>query len=108
MIFLRLIDHFTPRHISLLAFLHNPTKWMEEYGIQKPNITSGSVSNILEHCFIELKDKNIFYEQFIRNLQSEGMIHEGSLNTMMTANGLYDSRTTVMGKNFLDFITPPK
>ena len=89
--------------------LHNPIGWMEQNNIQYPNWGMGGVSTVIEHCFQELHGNREFYDQLIRELQAEGLIGQGQyVHTTMTGDGMVESRTTGIGKMFLEFITREK
>lgn len=108
-IFLRLIDQLTPWHLRVLTFLDNPKDWMLRHDIANPGWGTGGVSVVLEHCFPELKSKQEFYEQLIRDLQTEGLVGQGQfLNIPTHMHGMLQSRTSGMGKRFLKFFSEPK
>lgn len=109
LIFLRLIDQLTPWHLRILSNLHNPGQWMEKNQIQNPGWGMGGVSTVLEHCFPDLRGNREFYDQIVRDLQTEGLVGQGNfLHVTMTGNGMLESRTSGMGKMFLSFITEPE
>lgn len=109
MIFLRLIDQLTPWHLRILSMLHNPAQWMEKNQIQNPGWGMGGVSTVLEHCFPDLRGNREFYDQIVRDIQTEGLVGQGNfLHVTMTGNGMLESRTSGMGKKFLSFITDPE
>ena len=109
LIFLRLIDHLTPWHLRILALSNDPAEWMRKYGKHNPGWVSGGLSDVINLCFPALQDKGEFCEQVIRDLQSEGLLVQGSyLNTMMTSSGMLASRTSNTGKTFVRFITSPR
>lgn len=107
-IFLTYIDDLTPWHLRVLAFFDNPLDWGEKHDITFPSWRSGGPADVLEHSFAELKGNRIFYDQLVRDLQARGLLSEGWLHTMMTATGMFASRTTDLGKSFLAFISEPR
>lgn len=108
LIFLRLIDQLTPWHLRVLALLNGPEEWMRNHGINNPGWGVGGVSTVLEHCFPELRGKRELYDQLVRELQTEGLIGQGEfLHLTMTGNGMVQSRTSQLGKQFLKFISNP-
>lgn len=108
-IFLRLIDQLTPWHLRIIALLDNPEKWMRRHTIANPGWGMGGVSTVLEHCFPELRSNREFYDQLVRELQTEGLVMQGQfLHITMTGHGMLESRTSGMGKQFLKFISEPE
>jgi hypothetical protein len=103
LLFLRLIDSFSASHLQLLAFLHDPSAGFAERGIDRPQITAGAMSHLIEAVFTDWpKD---FYPVIGRDLETSGLIH--GLSGMMTAQGLWQGRTTELGQRFLRFVTEP-
>lgn len=108
MIFLNLIDAFTPWHLKILQFFESPTEWARSNGISFGNFYMGAPSDILEQAFPELRGKREFYDKIVKDLYSQGMMSIESLHGMMTFNGMIASRTTNLGNQFLAFIREPK
>jgi len=116
MIFLNFIDRYTPWHLKLLQFADNPHQYAEchrieysyyfnmpSYDRQGTVITLGS---IIESIFPELEEKEKFYDLIIKELISNGLLHEEQyLTTRITESCMLVSRTTTMGKQFLQFIS---
>jgi hypothetical protein len=105
-IFLRLIDQLAPVHLRLLKFLDDPRIWMETHGINNPGWSMGGLSSVLEHCFPTMVGRRDVYDQVIRDLQTEGLVSQGSFtHTTMSGSGMLESRTSPRGRLFLRFIT---
>lgn len=107
MMFLNFIDTLTPWHLRILKFFDNPKKWYEKQNKPQLNLMMGGLSTILEDVFPELKGRREFYDQLFKDLYSRGLTGTGSLHTTMSEHGLYESRTTNFGKQFLNFIADP-
>lgn len=106
LIFLNLVDRYTPWHLIILKFLDDPRKFGENRKITYPNWSMGGTASVLEYTFPELKDRRGFYDQIVKDLYSDGLISSDSfLHTTMTDHGMFASRTTEMGKVFLAFIS---
>lgn len=106
--FLRLIDDLTPWHLRLLGLLNNPVRWMAKNGIKNPGWSLGGVSTVIEHCLPDLRGAMDFVDQLVRDLQTGGLVHQGSfLNVTMTGGGMLASHTSEMGKEFISFISRP-
>ena len=107
LIFLTFIDSFTPWHLAILKFFDNPKEWGQRHEITYQSYGMGSPSTILEKSFTELNGKRDLYDLFVKDLFSRGLMSTDSLHTSMSESGMFASRTTDMGKQFLKFITSP-
>lgn len=105
MIFLNFIDTLTPWHLKILKLFNDPVEWGKQNGITWPNWSAGGASMLLEHALPELKGRREFYDQIARDLYIRGLWNSESLHGMTTSHGLFGSRSTAMGKNFIRFIT---
>jgi hypothetical protein len=106
--FLNYIDTFTQWHIQILKFFNDPQDWAKKNNITFPQYAGGPASAVLEHAFPELKGNRDFYNQIAKDLSDRGLMSNGqSLHTMMTSGGMLGSRTTRVGKRFIEFIGPP-
>lgn len=105
-IFLNLIDRYTPLHLLLLKFFKDPRGYGEKRHITYPSWSMGGPASVLEHTFPDLKNKRELYEQITRDLSNDGLLNSKDfLHVTMTANGMFDSRTSKMGINLLNYIT---
>jgi len=108
LMFLNFVDSFTPWHLVILKFFDNPKDWGQRHGISFPSfMIGGSPSTILELAFTELSGKQELYDQFVKDLFSRGLMSTDQLHTMMTEGGMFASRITSMGQQFIRFITSP-
>ena len=107
LMFVYYVDSFTPWHLVILKFFDNPKEWGNKHDIKFPSFTSGSPSTILELTLKELQGKQEFYDLFSKDLFARGLLSTGSLHISMTEAGMFASRTTALGKQFLSFITSP-
>jgi hypothetical protein len=106
LMFFKLIDDLTPWHLRLLGLLNNPSKWMQKNNIKNPGWNMGGVSTVIEYCLPDLRGAREFYDQLVRDLQTGGLVHQGSfLNTTMSGGGMLAAHTSEMGKEFISFIT---
>jgi hypothetical protein len=68
----------------------------------------GGASAVLYDAFPELKEKPDFAQQIIRDLSARGLSSDwDSMNVMGSRSGMFASRTTSIGKQFLEFIKLP-
>lgn len=103
-IFLNLIETFTTWHIKILTLFDNPNDWFMSNNIAIPNFMGAGLSAILEIAYPELKGRSEFCNLIWSDLNRAGFHNSGSLQTMMSSNGLMANRTTDFGKRFLRFI----
>lgn len=131
LMFLNLVDRYTPWHLTILQFLDNPRLYGESHGIKYPSRTSGgNLGTLIELTFPELNKKQEFYDQIVKEMISNGLLQqptklnpyqhgekkvtEMDLNGLlqqgiysqciMSEQGMFTLRTTEMGKQFLGFI----
>lgn len=109
LVFLNYIDSLTPWHLRLLKFFDDPKRWGEQNKISYPNWIGGGSSAVLEHTFPELVDRRDFYHLVVNDLYNRGLMGSDArvLNVQMSSDGMFASRTTDRGKQFLKFITSP-
>lgn len=107
LIFLNLVDLFTPWHLRILKLFQNPQEWAQKQGISYPNWLVGGPDKVLEHAFPDLCGRSDFYEQLVKDLYSQGLMTRDSLKVAVNAQGIFASRTTNMGNQFIGFITSP-
>lgn len=102
MIYLDLLDKYTIWHIRILNLFYNPKVFSQ---IDVSDIMMGSASVVVEQVYPEIaKEKNLL-DKIVKDLQSDGMMVEGSyMYAGITANGIVSSRTTDLGNKFLMFI----
>ena len=107
LMFLNFIDELTSWHLKVLHFFDDPKIWGSQHNISYPKWNSGSPASVLESTFEELRGQRDFYDQVVRDLHYRGLMNIDSLHGTMTVQGMFDSRTTEMAKEFLAFILSP-
>ncbi len=106
LMFLNLVDRYTRWHLIILQFLNDPRQYGIDHKITFPSWSMGGTARVLEHAIPELKGKRGFYDQIVKELYSNGLLNsETFLHTTMTEEGMFESRATDMGKQYLDFIS---
>ena len=106
LIFLNLVDVLTPWHLRMLKLFDNPVRWMEENGRPFPkNIEMGGVQQVIEHALPELNRMSDLVVKIKQDLSTQGLAEIPS--GMMTKSGLLDSRTTNLGRQFIQFVSTP-
>jgi hypothetical protein len=99
-VFLNLVDSFTELHLRILKVFQAPTT--------PPNMSTGGLSNVLEHNIPELRGKRELYDQLWKDLYSRGLVNTRGLHATMSGHGLGQKRTTGIGDAFLKFIEESK
>lgn len=107
LMFLNWVDELTPWYLRILKFFENPIEWGKGHGITYPDLEFGSPAHALTHAFPELRGQDNFYAQIIKDLYSRGLMSIESLSVTMTKQGIFASRVTEIGKQFIQFITSP-
>jgi hypothetical protein len=107
-IFLNLIDSFTPLHIKILYLFNDPQKWFLENEKTFPKNTTAGLNSVIEEAYPEWKSHGDVLDIIWDDLKKAGLHNSGTLRGMMSGSGLLASRTTTLGKLFLDFITYPE
>ncbi|MGB7129832.1 MAG: hypothetical protein WBD59_03425 [Candidatus Sulfotelmatobacter sp.] len=107
LMFVNLVDRLTPLHLRILRFFENPRP-PEQHGTYPTRMHMiGSPARVLEEGIPGLKGKQELYELVVRDLHSAGLFSVSSLGGTVTGQGMYESRTTKLGDEFLRFITSP-
>jgi len=126
LMFLNFIDRYTPWHLHILLLLDNPRSYGESHGIKYPSRTSvENLGTVIELTFPELNKKQEFYDQIVKEMISNGLLQQPTkpnpyergesrvteidLKVLqqpgnISGQGMFASRTTDMGKQFLKFI----
>ena len=102
--FFRLIEEFTPAHLRLLTFLHDPGAAFDAAGEPRPDIPAGSRRVLLEAVYRDFTGRGEWYDLLANDLAAGGLI-QGSIGGMMTGAGLWAPMTTALGGRFLGFVT---
>lgn len=106
LMFLNLVDSYTPWHLILLQFFVNPKEYGRDHNIKYPEFYMGGLDTVIELTFSDLKGKEKFYVQIIKELISNGLLQPGEYyQGGMSEQGMFASRISDMGKQFLQFIS---
>lgn len=103
MMFLNMVDNFTPLHIKMIYYFENPKLRLAENGIVT-NYYMGSAYEPLFSYYPELEQRKDFITLIIKELYRSGIMNTESLGSMMTADGMTASRLTEYGRRFYTFI----
>ncbi len=105
LMFLDLIDSLTPLHLRIITYFDNPSKWLKDHGV-KLSIVMGGASDGLEVGLPELKGQRDIYDPIVQDLFNRGLLSADKtvLHGTMDETGITESRTTVLGKKFLEYL----
>jgi hypothetical protein len=107
-IFLSLIDRYTAWHLRILRLFQNPLELGAAKGQRPENYyIGGSRARLLEVYYPDMKGQRQFYDITVSDLHGQGLLGIQDLQTMVTAQGMFQKATTDWGDRFLAFITAP-
>ncbi|MDX1954551.1 MAG: hypothetical protein SFU20_03405 [Chitinophagaceae bacterium] len=105
LIFLTKIESFTEWHIILLRFLFNPQLYYHQIGKEMPNYVSINLYTIIEDAIPYFKNEEDLISVIWQDLYSARFITTSEEKAMLTAKGAFAKRTTLLGDEFLAFIS---
>ena len=100
-IFLSYIDTFTVWHIKLLKLFDNPL----EYELKLQNLSMGGLNNLINIAYPELSSQNELTMHIFKDLYAKGLLNTESISGMMTVSGILSRRTTMIGQDFIKYIS---
>jgi hypothetical protein len=106
-IFINYVDELTTWHLRVLKLFDNPPKWAEENN--KPYPTSwhmGGTYQVVAHAYPELAANEELARRIYADLDVRGLATI-PYNTTMSVQGIFASRTSSLGKRFIQFISTP-
>jgi hypothetical protein len=107
-IFLSLIDRYTAWHLRILRLFQNPLDLGAAKGQRPENYyIGGSRARLLEAYYPDMQGQRQFYDITVSDLHAQGLLGIQDLQTMVTAQGMFQKATTDWGDRFLAFITAP-
>ncbi len=107
LIFMNMIDRYTPLHILILRFIENPCIFIPTYRGMKTDELSfaDDLRDAFRSTFPELHIIDEYYEQIIRDLTSDGLI---KLEKVLYRDKYLKPKITVLGGEFLTVIRAPE
>jgi hypothetical protein len=103
MMFLNMIDTFTPWHLKIIFYFDNPKLRLSEKNIVT-NYYAGSAYEPLFLYYPELGERKDFVTLIVKELYRYGIMNTESLAAMMTADGMVARRLTEYGNRFYKYI----
>jgi hypothetical protein len=106
LMFLNLIDRYSPWHLKLLHFFSELRQNSGNYEVKNSEISLLSYTHdAIDRTFPELIGNQDFYEQIVKELVSHGLLDiTTSYGKKMTDQKIVAFEITEMGKKFLEFI----
>ena len=71
-------------------------------------MSMGGLGLIIQAAIPDLQGQDALANRLVSDLESSGLLNGASLNVTMTGQGLMASRTTELGRAFLQFISDPQ
>lgn len=103
LLFVGMVDRLTAAHLQMLELFDDPAIYFQRRETAPPDFSlSSSITELIRRAFPNW-DTDL-YARLAADLDREGLAQTSGLNTMMTAAGAMQSRTTSLGKRFLRFI----
>ncbi|MGW3855801.1 hypothetical protein [Micromonospora arida] len=109
-IFLRFVEDFAAAHLQILGLFNNPFAWCAERGLPADTTGhTGSRRRLIKQGIPQFADRREFCDVIVRDLTNAGLLANfGSLDTRVSSLEMYKPLTTVLGKQFIEFITDPR
>jgi hypothetical protein len=104
--FFRFVEQFSPAHLRLLRFLHDPGAFFDKAGITRPDYGIGGRGTLLEDAMPELRGQREWYDLLFQDLLTAGLTN-GALHGMQTGASLWQPSTSPLGDRFLTFVSEP-
>ena len=105
LIFLNYINELTECDLRLLYFFENPLKRFEEKGLQvNSGYLGGNISQELYRYYPDLQSEKNFINERVKYLYNNRLLDIENLNTIMSGSGIYASRLTELGQEFMRYI----
>ena len=107
-IFIQWVDELTADHIRFLELFRDPPGWFSRHGKTPPQFAiSSSLSQLLEHALPDIAKDRQYYNLIAADLEAKRLF-SGGMHTMMSVSGAWSKRTTDLGDQFIDYVSPPK
>jgi hypothetical protein len=107
LIFMNMIDRYTPLHLLILRFIENPDRFIATYrGMRTSDLPfAWDLRDAFRSTFSELQIIDEYYEQIIRDLTSDGLVRS---DKMPEREKMLKPKLTILGGEFLTLIRAPE
>ena len=100
--FLRLVEELTVNQVIVLALYRSPLDWFRRRGITPREFYSGGRDAVVEQACPELSKSPDFKLLVLGDLEKRGLLF--GLSGMVSGGAVYDSVTSSIANEFLDFV----
>jgi hypothetical protein len=106
-ILLGLVDRLTASHLRFLTMWDDPPTWFASRGLTPPQAgTMASRTQTVEDGLPEMRDRKDFYLHIAYELNSAGLM-TASVMGNVSGTALMDRLTSGLGRQLVEFISPP-
>lgn len=99
----RFVEELSPEHFIVLQYLANPGAWFDAKGLVRPSFTMGSHGHLMDAARMPVV--GVALEIVLRDLSDRALANTQSMRTTMTGEGAWQSLTTSLGTELLDFVS---
>ena len=103
MYFLRLIEELTVDHVLTLDLYKDPREWFARHQLTPQEFLSASREQVLLQAYPDQVNSEDFRVLVLNDLERRGLM--GSITGLVSGRAVYDSLTSKIGKEFVEYIT---
>jgi len=106
LMFLTLVDRYTPAHLVILQLLDNQTQYGKQYGFGTSKEERWeTIAQLIEKSIPDMSEERPILMQILKDLSSDGLLTpDFEKRILRPIDRASFSTTTELGKKFLDFI----
>ncbi len=105
--FLNFIDEFTEWHIRILKLVDDPAEWCTTHSVSLPTEIRRGLLDLIEVAYTNLVGQDDMCKIIWVDLHRKGLVHIEYMDDPTFFSNIEVSRTTSIGKQFLNFIEDP-
>jgi hypothetical protein len=102
--FIRYVGELNDWQVKMLALFEDPLRWFSRSTVTPPDVTMGSLANVLEAAYPEIRQYREISDQWWRDLYARGLVGTDGLHTLMSGKGAMSGRLTSLGEQFMNYI----
>lgn len=99
----RFVDELTPEHFVVLQYMNSPGAWYDAKGLARPSLAMGSPRHLMNEAGMPVVGVSL--EIVLRDLSDRGLANTSSIGTTMTGEGAWQSLSTDLGRELLNFVS---
>ncbi len=100
--FLRLVEELTINQVIVMVLYRNPSEWFRRQNRKPKDFYAGSRDAVVEQAYPELHKSPDFKLLVLGDMEKRGLLF--GLSAMVSGGAVYDSVTTPLANEFLDFV----